>query len=325
MREHIDKLFEIIGGLKASTVQEVEDARVKLLGKKGEITKLFEEFRTVPAEQKREFGQILNKLKTAAAAKVEEQMDKFAFNMALEEIWILVRRANKYIDEKAPWVLAKDESRKAELDTVMHNLAEAIRIISILIYPFMHSTSKEIRKQLGLWYADVEWKDAFVFEMMGGEQVKKGPQLFPRLDIEKELAELAAVHQQMEAAKEAEKAASAPAEPAGAEQGKPEITYEDFDKIDFRVGKIVKAEKHPQADKLLVFQVKIGTETRQIISGVAQSYTPEEMLGRQVIVVTNLKPRKLRGLESRGMLLFADNGERVEIVTTEAPDGNVVS
>ena len=297
---------------------------------------------TVPkADTSDEIDEDLKAIAVGAASRVEEQMDKFAFNMALEEIWILVRRANKYIDEKAPWVLAKDESRKAELDTVMHNLAEAIRIISILIYPFMHSTSKEIRKQLGLWYADVEWKDAFVFEMMGGEQVKKGPQLFPRLDIEKELAELAAVHQQMEAAKEAEKAASAPAEPAGekaaaqtaaapaeaagAEQGKPEITYEDFDKIDFRVGKIVKAEKHPQADKLLVFQVKIGTETRQIISGVAQSYTPEEMLGRQVIVVANLKPRKLRGLESRGMLLFADNGECVEIVTTEAPDGNVVS
>ena len=98
-----------------------------------------------------------------AASKVEEQMDKFSFNMALEEIWILVRRANNYIDEKMPWALAKEPERKAELDTVMHNLAEAIRIISILIEPFMHTTSKEIRKQMGLWYSDAVWEDSFVF------------------------------------------------------------------------------------------------------------------------------------------------------------------
>ena len=126
-----------------------------------------------------------------AASKVEEQMDKFSFNMALEEIWILVRRANKYIDEKMPWALAKEPERKAELDTVMHNLAEAIRIISILIEPFMHTTSKEIRKQMGLWYSEAVWEDAFAFDMMNGEQVKKGSAIFPRLDIEKELSELA--------------------------------------------------------------------------------------------------------------------------------------
>ena len=202
-----------------------------------------------------------------AAPKVETQMDKFAFNMALEEIWILVRRANKYIDEKAPWVLAKDESKKAELDTVMHNLAEAIRIISVLIYPFMHTTSKEIRKQMGLWYAEPVWEDAFVFDTMEGEQVKKGNPIFPRLDIEKELEELSALGGK----KEPE---NIPLEL------KPEITYDDFDKIDFRVGTIVKAEKHPKADKLLVFQVKMGTELRQVISGVAEDFKPEEMVGQ---------------------------------------------
>lgn len=263
------------------------------------------------AETSDEIDEDLKKIAVSAASKVEENMDKFAFNMALEEIWVLVRRANKYIDEKSPWVLAKDESQKAQLDTVMHNLAESIRIISILIYPFMHTTSKEIRKQMGLWYTDVEWKDAFVFDMTGGEQVKKGAPIFPRLDIEKELEEL----QSLNKPKEPE---SIPLEL------KPEITYDDFDKIDFRVGTIVKAEKHPKADKLLVFQVKMGTETRQIISGVAQSFKPEEMVGKKVIVVANLKPRQLRGMESKGMLLFADNGQRVEIVTTSAPDGEVV-
>ena len=254
----------------------------------------------------------LKAVATGAAAKVEAQMDKFAFNMALEEIWILVRRANKYIDEKAPWVLAKDEAKKAELDTVMHNLAEALRIISILIYPFMHTTSKEIRKQMGLWYSDVAWEDAFTFEMMAGEQVKKGNPIFPRLDIEKELEELAKLNPSKEPA-------NVPLEL------KPEITFDDFDKIDFRVGLIQKAEKHPKADKLLVFQVKMGTEIRQIVSGVAEDFKPEEMVGQKVIVVANLKPRALRGMESKGMILFADNGKRCEIVTTTAPDGEVVS
>ncbi len=259
-----------------------------------------------------EFDADLKAIAVGAASKVEAQMDKFAFNMALEEIWILVRRANKYIDEKAPWVLAKDEAKKAELDTVMHNLAEAIRIISILIYPFMHTTSKEIRKQMGLWYADVVWEDAFEFEMMAGEEVKKGNAIFPRLDIEKELEALAEL--------------SGPKEPESIPlELKPEITYDDFDKIDFRVGLIQKAEKHPKADKLLVFEVKMGTEIRQIISGVAEDFKPEEMVGQKVIVVANLKPRQLRGMESKGMLLFADNGKRCEIVTTIAPDGEVVS
>lgn len=261
----------------------------------------------------------LKAIAVGAAAKVEEQMDKFAFNMALEEIWIVVRRANKYIDEKAPWVLAKDPEKKPELDTVLKNLAETIRIISILIYPFMHTTSKEIRKQMGLWYSDVVWEDAFEFEMMYGEQVKKGPAIFPRLDIEKELEELAEIGK-----KAAGGAASGEPESIPLEL-KPEIEYDDFDKIDFRVGIIEKAEKHPKADKLLVFQVKMGTERRQVISGVAEDFSPEEMVGKKVIVVANLKPRQLRGMESKGMLLFADNGKRCEIVTTTAPDGEVVS
>ena len=254
----------------------------------------------------------LKAVATGAAAKVEEQMDKFAFHMALEEIWTVVRRANKYIDEKTPWILAKDEAKKDELDTVMHNLAEALRIVSVLIYPFMHTTSKEIRKQIGVWYSDVVWEDAFTFDMMAGEQVKKGAALFPRLDIEKELEELSALGK--------------PTEPENIPlELKPEIVYDDFDKIDLRVGTILEAEKHPKADKLLVFQVQMGTEKRQIISGVAEYFKPEEMVGKKVIVVANLKPRQLRGMESKGMLLFADNGERLEIVTTTAEDGNAVS
>ena len=250
-----------------------------------------------------------------AAKKVEKEMDKFAFNMALEEIWIVVRRANKYIDEKSPWILARDEGNKEKLDTVLHNLAESLRIISVLIHPFMHTTSTEIRKQIGIWYADVAWEDAFVFDMMSGEQVKKGNPIFPRLDIEKELIELKKIEDER-TEKEQE---NIPLEL------KPEIEFDDFDKIDFRVGKILTAEKHPKADKLLVFNVKMGTEIRQIISGVAEDFEPEEMVGKSVIVVANLKPRNLRGMESKGMLMFAENGKRCEIVTTIAEDGNIAN
>lgn len=251
----------------------------------------------------------------SAAAKVEAQMDRFAFNMALEEIWIVVRRANKYIDETAPWILAKDEEQKGRLDTVMHNLAEALRIISVLIYPFMHTTADEIRKQIGLWYAEPEWSDAFEFEMMSGEQVKKGSPIFPRLDIEKELAELEAMN--------------GPKEENIPLELKDEIVYDDFDKLDLRVGTIIEAEKHPKADKLLVFQVKMGTEKRQIISGVANYFKPEDCVGKKVVVVANLAPRKLRGLESKGMILFAedeaDGKETLQFVSTDAADGNSVN
>lgn len=258
----------------------------------------------------------LKAIAIGAASKVEANMDKFAFNMALEDIWTVVRRANKYIDETMPWVLAKDEKDKPRLDNVLHNLAEAIRIVSVLIEPFMHTTSGKIRKQLGLWFAEPVWADAFTFEMMNGEQVKKGEPIFPRLDIEKELEEL-------EALQHAGKEKNIPLEL------KPEIEFDDFDKIDFRVGTILSAEKHPKADKLLVFQVKMGTETRQIISGVAKHFTPEECVGRKVVVVANLKPRKLRGLESNGMIMFADDvkdgKETLAFVSPEAEDGNPVS
>jgi len=253
----------------------------------------------------------LKAIAEGAAAKVESNMDKFEYNLALEEIWILIRRANKYIDEKMPWILAKNDKEKDKLDTVLHNLAESLRIVTILIYPFMHNTSDKMRKQLGLWYTDVQWEDSFTFEMMSGEQVKKGKALFPRLDIDKELEEL----EKMQGPKEDE---NIPLEL------KPEIVYDDFDKIDFRVGTILTAEKHPKADRLLVFQVKMGTERRQIISGIANDFKPEEMVGQKVIVVANLKPRKLRGLESKGMIMFAENGKRCEIVTTIADDGVVV-
>ena len=178
----------------------------------------------------------LKEIAVTAGKKVEEHMDKFEFNLALEAIWVAVRRANKYIDENTPWILAKNEADKPRLDTVLHNLAETLRIVSVLIYPFMHTTSDAMRKQLGLWYADVAWEDAFVFDMMSGEQVKKGAAIFPRLDIEKELEELYAMN-------------AKPEDENIPLELKDDIEFDDFDKIDLRVGTIIEAEKHPKADK----------------------------------------------------------------------------
>lgn len=261
-----------------------------------------------------EFDRELEKMATERADLVEAEMDNFKFNNALEEIWTFVRRANKYIDETMPWALAKDDSNRDRLNMVMKNLAEALRVISVLIYPFMHTTSNEIRKQMG-FDDNVRWDDSKRFDMVGGEKVQKGSPIFPRLDIEKELEE-------MENMKNSEAGESASL------NLKDEIEFDDFGKIDLRVGKILEAEKHPKADKLLVFQVKIGSEKRQIISGVAHLYKPEDLIGKKVIVVANLAPRKLRGLESKGMILFADNvvdgKELLELVTTEAEDGNAV-
>ena len=264
----------------------------------------------------------LKELAVSIRDKASARMDKFEFNLALDDIWTLVRRTNKYIDETAPWVLAKSPESKGRLDTVMHNLAESIRIVSIMIYPFMHTTSGKIREQLGL-EKEVRWEDAAVFDMLDGQKVCRGPVLFPRLDVQAELKALDELKQQ------AMKAAGAEQEP-----GKPEKEYEpykeaiefsDFEKIDLRTGTIISAEKHPKADKLLVFQIDFGCEKRQIISGVAGTFKPEDCVGKQVVAVMNLKPRMLRGLESNGMLLFAtgDDG-KFRFVSADAEPGSIV-
>lgn len=258
----------------------------------------------------------LQQVALGAANKVENHMDRFEFNLALDEIWHIVRRANKYIDETTPWILARDEVNRERLNSVMNHLAEALRIISVLIYPFMHTTTLEIRRQLGIADKEAQWSDAFTFNMMAETRVERGQAIFPRMDLEKELEALEEIKKQTDLG-------SVPLDL------KDPIEYDVFDKIDFRVGTILEAKKHPDAEKLLVFQVKMGTEIRQVISGVAGSHKPEDCIGKRVIVVANLKPRMLRGLESKGMLMFADNvlegKERYEFVSTIAEDGNKVT
>jgi len=242
--------------------------------------------------------------------KVKEKMDKLRVSDAIDDIFILLRRSNKYIDETTPWVLGKDESGKKRLETVLYNLLESIRFSAVMLFPFMPETAESIFRQLNTSVKD--WDSLKTFDgMKAGDTVGKGEILFARIDAEKKLNEI-------QESKEKDNNVN------DEKNEKEYITIEDFDKIELKVGEILDCKKHPQADKLLVSSVKIGNETRQIVSGVAAYYTPEEMKGKRVIVVANLKPIKLRGEESRGMILFADNGERLEFVATNAPNGSIV-
>lgn len=256
-----------------------------------------------------------SELKRQAKESVENfdiEMDKLQFHEALENCWKLVRRTNKYIDETMPWALAKDDSKKDVLDTVLYNLCESIRIIATLINPIMNLTANKIYDQLGITSQEgiTNWESAKTFGLLNeGVKVTKGDALFPRLDIDKEVEELETLF-----------SGKPKVEPL---THKDEITIDDFDRIELRVGKIIKCEKHPKADKLLVSQVKIGPETRQIVSGIAKWYKPEDLIGKEVTVVCNLKPVKLRGIESQGMILAAgDDGDDLVLPhTTEAKDG----
>ncbi|KXZ40620.1 methionyl-tRNA synthetase [Alkalithermobacter thermoalcaliphilus JW-YL-7 = DSM 7308] len=282
-----------LGNLVSRTVAMVEKYR------QGNIpsAKLFEGVHS----QVREIGENLHK-------KVEENMDKLNFSEALEEIWKLVRRSNKYIDETMPWVIAKDEEKSDELDTVLYNLCESIRIIAVALTPFMELTSKKIYSQLGI-ENDKEiltWDSIKEFGKIKQEtKVKKSDPLFPRIDIEKELEEMEKMFENKEQVKPL--------------NHKEAITIDEFDKVEIRVGKVLQAQKHPKADKLLVIQLELGSEKRQIVSGIAKYYKPEELVGKNVLVVCNLKPVKLRGVESQGMILAAatDDDEKLVLPTVE--------
>lgn len=254
-------------------------------------------------------------------AGYSDAMDHMELNQAIKDVWNLIGRANKYIDETAPWILAKDPAQAERLQAVMYNLAEALRIIAILIAPFVPVTAPKIYEQLGLgkpesfFMADAVWG-----KLATGTKVQKGEPLFPRIEVT-EAGETVIAATKKTAAKaikaEAPKAeAKKEAKPAAAAAA--EITIDDFAKIDLRVATVVAAERVPKTDKLIKLQVKIGDEERTIVSGIAQHYEPENLIGKNVIVIANLKPAKLRGIESRGMVLAASDGEG-NLVLADAP------
>lgn len=280
-----------------------------------------------PCGEKTDLDLQLEATANALAATVEKDMDALQFSVALTDIWKLVGDCNKYIDATAPWVLAKDEANKERLGTVMYHLAECVRIVAVLIGPFMPNTPARIFQQLGVNEPELMTWDSLSFGgLKAGTKVTKGEALFPRIDIPKELDELV----KAEAASQAK-----PAEPEKKEEPKEEtkeepkatITIDDFDKLSLKVALVTAAEKVKKSDKLLQLTLKVGDETRTVLSGIASQYTPEEMVGKKVVLLYNLAPRKMRGVESQGMVLCGGDHENFRLLTVDGdvPDGSDVN
>ena len=264
----------------------------------------------------------LKELALATAPKAAAHFDKLAFSEALSAIWQLVGRANKYIDETAPWVLAKDESKKARLGTVLYNLMEVIRIATVLSSPAMPLLSGKVSEQIGMDLTHAVWADGEKWGLtVPGAKVEKKDAIFPRIDPKS----LDLPTEEEPAPKKAQKATKA----AHAEETKAEIEYDDFAKLDLRVAEVLACEKVENADKLLKFTLKVGEETRTVVSGIAKFYAePEKLVGKKLVLVANLKPKKIRGIMSHGMLLSAATADdsMLELVqiTGETPNGSTV-
>ena len=238
--------------------------------------------------------------------KVEAKMENLRVADALTEIFAIFKRCNKYIDETEPWVLAKDEAKADRLSTVLYNLVEGILIGTSLLEPFMPQTAQKIAAQLNADIRGFEEFDTFGKYVSGTKVTEKPEILFARLDV-KEVVEKAEALYASRAQGEGKEEEDA--EPVIDIEAKPEISYEEFDKLQFRVGKIIACEEVPKSKKLLCSQVKIGSEVKQIVSGIKQHYSAEEMVGKKVLVLTNLKPAKLAGVLSEGMLLCAEDAD----------------
>ena len=251
-----------------------------------------------------DFDDSLAEVCVTMAKKTAECMEKLRVADAMDCIWNIVNRANKYIDETMPWVLAKDESQKERLGTVMYNLIEAIRFITALLGSFMPDTQTAIAKQTGA--KDLSWESLSAFGATeAGTHVGAPEPLFVRLDPEKKLAEL-----------EAESGSAGDAPDVTIEPFKDEVTFDDFEKLDIRVGKVVVCEPVPKSSKLLRFELEVGGERRQILSGIAKYYKPEELVGKNVLFIANFPPRKMMGLESQGMILSAEHDGKLVVTST---------
>ena len=252
--------------------------------------------------------------------RVEKKMDELRVSDAIDEIFTLLRRSNKYVDETQPWVLGKDENKKARLGTVLYNLLESIRIAAVLLEPFLPETAEKILKQINADKTD--WESLEHFNgMLPGKKVGIPEILFARLDAAKKMEEINKINDANAASKEV-KVVEVKETKEIKEQAKEEneddglISIDDFAKIDLRVAEIVKAEKHPDADKLLILQLKLGDEIRQVVSGIAKYYEPQDLVGKKIVMVYNLKPVKLRGVDSNGMILAAQKGKKLTLIST---------
>ncbi len=245
----------------------------------------------------------------SALPVVAEDLGGLAFTKYLHTVWTVVTRANRYVEENAPWALAKKKDLE-RLGTVLYTLAESLRLIGLYLYPVMPSASQKIWDSLGIAQKIAQSRldaEATWGKLAPGTKIKPGAQLFPRIDTRKPTEK--SMTEKNEAPPTTPTAA--PAAAAGPEQ----IGIEDFMKVDLRVGKIVSAERVPKSEKLLRLQVDIGTETRQVVAGIGKSYAPEDLVGQSVVLVANLKPAKLMGIESRGMLLAGSSGELLSVAT----------
>ncbi|WP_060205983.1 methionine--tRNA ligase [Sporosarcina koreensis] len=260
-----------------------------------------------------EFDSVLRDFTTNAIGKYEASMEKMQFSVVLSELWTIISRTNKYIDETSPWVLAKDEADKGKLASVMAHLAASLRQIAVLLQPFMTKSPIQIIEQLGLDETMLAWETLGDFDAIpeGTKVVEKGVPIFPRLDPE---VEIVYIRDQMAITAPQEKQEEEPAEVVEKTE---EITIDDFAKIDLRVATVLACERIPKADKLLKFQLDLGNEQRQVVSGIAKYYEPEELIGEKVIVVANLKPVKLRGELSEGMILSGESNGVLKLATVD--------
>ena len=271
------------------------------------IEKYFDGVIPVPSE-KDDVDNELIELALAAPGKVEKAIDELKISEALDHIWELIRRTNKYVDETSPWILGKDEAKKGRLSTVLYNLAESLRITSVLISSFLPTTSEKINVQLNVGITT--WDSIASFDgTSAGTKVNKGEVMFPRIDVEAKIEELDKL------VEEQRKVAQKPA----MKSVKEEITIEDFEKIDMRVVKVLECETMKKSKKLLKLKVDLGGEVRQVISGIAQHYKPEDLIGKYVVLVANLKPVNLRGELSQGMIISAATDDDSKIFTVSVP------
>lgn len=256
-----------------------------------------------PGDVDGEFDADLKAVATGAIEKIANKMKTLHVADSLDEIWTVVNRANKYIDETTPWILAKDEATKPRLGTVLYNLVETIRIIAALLTSYIPDTATKIKEQINA--EDLSFESTKTFGLTkAAAKVGEAVPLFARIDAEKKIEEIAA---EMEAAQE-EKIEIAPY--------KDFVEFEDFEKLDIRVGKVIECERVKKSKKLLRFTLRVGSETRQILSGISQFHEPEELIGKNVLFIANFKPRTMMGLESNGMILSAEFEDKLTVLTT---------